>query len=286
MRTKPMLVAAAAAAGTLLAPSAALAAKPPTAKALEPFGLTATWPVRGAKAEVAAGAKLTVSLRRGARAPKARRASARVTLLRLAGAGAPARTVTTRPLRGGTGRVTVRLPAAKGVSYALRLKVRGKLFASRLNVPAARPVTPEPSPAPPAPDPAPAPEPAPPFTPVIKPPACPSGTAEVTHHLWSDVIVETSADLTLRNSGTGCLRYTWSFTIERKQEDGSWTEVPSGVGFLAVVRLLQPGETVRYDWKVPDETPPGRYRLVPNRFHPADDGAPIAAAPREFTVTH
>lgn len=276
MRFSRPLVGAVATAAALLAPAlttTAPAAVSPPPKALPALDLRVSWPVSGAESEVRAGSRLTVSLRRtsGRRAGARTRAAARVSLVRLDLSGRAVRTVASKRLGRAVGRVVVTLPTAQGVSYELRLKVAAKRFASRLVV-AAPPVVTPPVVTPPV------------WTPPLpKPPVCAAGTAAIERIYPSDAIVLNRADLTLRNAGPGCLSHTYGFSIERQGDDGTWTKVPADLAFPDVIRLLQPGETVSYDWTPPADAVPGDHRLVPSRFM-TRDGAWLDPPTREFVI--
>ena len=277
-RLSRSFVAIAGAALVTAAVADAAAAAPPSAKALKPYGLTVSWPVTSSST-VAPGTPLVVTLRAGGRARAGRRPAARVTLVRLAEGSGRRATLVSRLLRRGTGRVAFTLPAAAGATYELRLKVRGKLFSSRLSVPVQAPVVEAPrDPASPPAD--------VPSTPkeVVNPPVVVCDGPPRLEVVPDDGYDERYLEVTYVNVGASSLTYTYGFTIERRTAEGDWVEVPLGGGFPAVVRELRCRETVTYRWPIADSQP-GEYRLITNTFRTSDDSTSLPGVVLPFAIT-
>ncbi len=69
----------------------------------------------------------------------------------------------------------------------------------------------------------------------------------------------------LTNAGPGCLLTGVAYTLERLQEDGSYTQVNPHQAFITIGLMLAPGK--RYDGtaEIPSDATPGSYRLSHSR---------------------
>ena len=217
------------------------ASRPPDAAALRAAGLRVTWPVAStAPVALAGGPPLRVRVARAGRATGARRARARLALVRVDGGGRPMRIVTGGVLTSGP--FTARLPARAGARYALRLEVGERrwwswILTSGPPVPASEAV-------------------------------CPT-TGTGAGGLRIEPAAARAGELvtaTLMNAGTGCLFAGADYAWDALLPDGTWEPIKPKYGFpLIGPRGVHPGETFAFaigGLRVFADLQPGPHRLV------------------------
>ncbi len=222
----------------LLAFPATAAAKPPNPTALKKEGVRVTWPVP-ATATKAVGDLVEVRVR-------SERRRVKVSLVVVGSDGRPRKAVARRTLRNGTFRATLAEPG----TYALRLVVAKRRYASQLTVPA-----------PPVPPPAPA----PPMPPAPALPAClgarESGTSAALSLSPTTLRAGETLTIAVTNTSDGCLMWGLSYRIDRVLLDGSTETMNPNESFPAAGLLVAPGATRAKQIVLASDLPPGHYRL-------------------------
>lgn len=252
----------------------------PSANALATLGLKVTWPLTAQSSTVQPGSRLVVKVARTSFARHG--AVAKLTYARVTPRGR-LRTLEATRLR--QGRFSVRVPRAKGASYALTLRVADLRYSSVVSTPArslpanqtgvgsTAPTTTTPPtvttpsgvviPNGPQPQP-PSNQPPPPCAPFagntnFSPNATFSATLTVDQ---STAQPGGSVPYTLQNTGTGCLTsgagYGWQDLV-----NGTWTNVPLvGIAWPAIAFQFPPGQTMNGSALLPASFAAGTYRLV------------------------
>jgi hypothetical protein len=243
------------AAALLVAALAALAAAPAHAKPGHAGGTRIDWPLKQATTTVAPGTTLTVTVRRTGKA--GRSAPVTVSLVRITRTGKAMRRVATRRAR--EGRLSVRVPKGDGRLYELRLTLGRLHQVGRVRTPAA------PVPATPAPPTTPAPSPAPSPAPTPGADCLADGTLAATLRLDAPDTPVHPGDriaFTLTATGTGCLLTGAGGGLQRRADDGTWVTVPLTEPVPAIAVVVKPGQGLSTSVRVPDDAPPGRYRVT------------------------
>ncbi|MBJ7329613.1 MAG: hypothetical protein JHC95_06935 [Solirubrobacteraceae bacterium] len=217
----------------------------PVSRELRALGVSVTWPLRSAAAQVMPGTKLLVAVRQ----PSGRR-TVRVALSEVDRTGRTSTVVGVARIKRGT--VTLTVPRKFSATYALTLRVGARHYRSWVST--TKTATEAPAPDTLVPGASTLPE---------DPPSCPPvGTAVASLTLSAPVVpAGGTLGFTALNEGTTCLTGGAGYGLEQRVGEG-WVDVTPSDPVPAIAYIVRPQASLSLTARIPQETVPGRYRLV------------------------